>query len=145
MREFSHLIQLASGAFSHIKDTVLSALNREPTMDICPETVGTLSTIMLAQAQEVFFLKATSDRMKDAVIAKLANQAADYYGEAFKQCQYKDNLPKVSNQNTHEVTWGYHDTAGGAFPVSRVFGVTKTYRRWTLYDVVLCARFFLNM
>ncbi|MEQ2214675.1 hypothetical protein XENOCAPTIV_016158, partial [Xenoophorus captivus] len=52
--------QLASGAFSHIKDTVLSALNREPTMDICPETVGTLSTIMLAQAQEVFFLKATS-------------------------------------------------------------------------------------
>lgn len=36
------------------------------------------------------------DRMKDAVIAKLANQAADFYGEAFKQCQYKDTLPKVS-------------------------------------------------
>ncbi|XP_049890178.1 programmed cell death 6-interacting protein isoform X2 [Epinephelus moara] len=86
--------QLASGAFGHIKDTVLSALNREPTMDISPETVGTLSHIMLAQAQEVFFLKATSDKMKDAVIAKLANQAADFYGDAFKQCQYKDNLPK---------------------------------------------------
>eukprot|EP00064_Thunnus_orientalis_P016195 superscaffoldBa00003158_g16258 len=86
--------QLASGAFGHIKDTVLSALNREPTMDISPETVGTLSLIMLAQAQEVFFLKATSDKMKDAVIAKLANQAADFYGDAFKQCQYKDNLPK---------------------------------------------------
>uniref|UniRef100_A0A8C3AFJ0 Programmed cell death 6-interacting protein n=1 Tax=Cyclopterus lumpus TaxID=8103 RepID=A0A8C3AFJ0_CYCLU len=86
--------QLASGAFGHIKDTVLSALNREPTMDISPETVGTLKLIMLAQAQEVFFLKATSDKMKDAVIAKLANQAADFYGEACKQCQYKDNLPK---------------------------------------------------
>ncbi|XP_026156155.1 programmed cell death 6-interacting protein isoform X2 [Mastacembelus armatus] len=86
--------QLASGAFGHIKDTVLSALSREPTMDISPETVGTLSIIMLAQAQEVFFLKATSDKMKDAVIAKLANQAADFYGDAFKQCQYKDNLPK---------------------------------------------------
>ncbi|KAK1880660.1 Programmed cell death 6-interacting protein [Dissostichus eleginoides] len=86
--------QLASGAFGHIRDTVLSALNREPTMDISPETVGTLSNIMLAQAQEVFFLKAASDKMKDAVIAKLANQAADYYGDAFKQCQYKDNLPK---------------------------------------------------
>ncbi|XP_034455456.1 programmed cell death 6-interacting protein isoform X2 [Hippoglossus hippoglossus] len=86
--------QLASGAFGHIKDTVLSALNREPTMDISPETVGTLSLIMLAQAQEVFFLKAASDRMKDALVAKLANQAADYYGDAFKQCQYKDNLPK---------------------------------------------------
>ncbi|CAL9691423.1 unnamed protein product [Knipowitschia caucasica] len=86
--------QLASGAFGHIKDTVLSALNREPTMDISPETVGTLSLIMLAQAQEVFFLKATSDKMRDGVIAKLANQAADFYGDAFKQCQYKDNLPK---------------------------------------------------
>uniref|UniRef100_A0AAQ6AHF9 BRO1 domain-containing protein n=1 Tax=Amphiprion ocellaris TaxID=80972 RepID=A0AAQ6AHF9_AMPOC len=85
---------LASGAFGHIKDTVLSALNREPTGDISPETVGALSLIMLAQAQEVFFLKATSDKMKDAVIAKLANQAADFFGDAFKQCQYKDNLSK---------------------------------------------------
>uniref|UniRef100_A0A6Q2YWL2 BRO1 domain-containing protein n=1 Tax=Esox lucius TaxID=8010 RepID=A0A6Q2YWL2_ESOLU len=85
---------LASGAFGHIKDTVLSALNREPTMDISPETVGTLSLIMLAQAQEVFFLKATSDKMKDGIIAKLANQAADFYSDAFKQCQYKENLPK---------------------------------------------------
>ncbi|MBN3307667.1 PDC6I protein, partial [Amia calva] len=86
--------QLASGAFSHIKDTVLSALNREPTMDISPDTVGTLGQIMLAQAQEVFFVKATSDKMKDAIIARLANQAADFYGDAFKQCQYKENLPK---------------------------------------------------
>ncbi|XP_069070966.1 programmed cell death 6-interacting protein isoform X1 [Pleurodeles waltl] len=86
--------QLASGAFAHIKDTVLSALSREPTVDISPDTVGTLSLIMLAQAQEVFFLKATRDKMKDAIIAKLANQAADYYGDAFKQCQYKDTLPK---------------------------------------------------
>ncbi|KAG7499878.1 programmed cell death 6-interacting protein isoform X1 [Solea senegalensis] len=92
LRTAAKYYQLASGAFGHIKDTVLSALNREPTMDISPETVGTLSLIMLAQAQEVFFLKATSDRMKDAVIAKLANQAADFYGDAFKQ--YKDNLPK---------------------------------------------------
>ncbi|XP_004377391.1 programmed cell death 6-interacting protein isoform X1 [Trichechus manatus latirostris] len=86
--------QFASGAFLHIKETVLSALNREPTVDISPDTVGTLSLIMLAQAQEVFFLKATRDKMKDAIIAKLANQAADYFGDAFKQCQYKDTLPK---------------------------------------------------
>lgn len=41
---------------------MLSALNRDPTMDISPEIVGTLSLIMLAQAQEVFFLKATSGK-----------------------------------------------------------------------------------
>ncbi|NXD62022.1 PDC6I protein, partial [Eolophus roseicapillus] len=33
-------------------------------------------------------------KMKDGIIAKLANQAADYYGDAYKQCQYKDTLPK---------------------------------------------------
>ncbi|NP_001081870.1 programmed cell death 6-interacting protein [Xenopus laevis] len=94
LKAASKFYQLASGAFSHIKDTVLSSLNRDPTVDISPDTVGTLSLIMLAQAQEVFFLKATRDKMKDAVIAKLANQAADYYGDAFKQCQYKDTLSK---------------------------------------------------
>ncbi|XP_034260119.1 programmed cell death 6-interacting protein isoform X2 [Pantherophis guttatus] len=94
MKAAAKYYQFASGAFQHIKDTVLSSLNREPTVDISPDTIGTLSLIMLAQGQEVFFLKATRDKMKDAIIAKLANQAADYYGDAFKQCQYKDTLPK---------------------------------------------------
>lgn len=94
LKAASRYYQLASGAFAHIKDTVLSALSRDPTVDISPDTVGTLSVIMLAQAQEVFFLKATRDKMKDAIIAKLANQAADFYGDAYKQCQYKDALPK---------------------------------------------------
>lgn len=44
------------------------------------------------------------DKMKDAVIAKLANQAADFYGDAFKQCQYKDNLPKVCEGHTYSYT-----------------------------------------
>ncbi|XP_073520411.1 programmed cell death 6-interacting protein [Phyllobates terribilis] len=94
LKAASRYYQLSSGAFSHIKDTVLSSLSRDPTVDISPDTMGTLSIIMLAQAQEVFFLKATRDKMKDAIIAKLANQAADFYGDAFKQCQYKDVLPK---------------------------------------------------
>ncbi|XP_053323359.1 programmed cell death 6-interacting protein isoform X2 [Spea bombifrons] len=94
LKAASRYYQLASGAFSHIKDTVLSSLNRDPTVDISPDTVGTLGLIMLAQAQEVFFLKATRDKMKDTIIAKLANQAADYFGDAFKQCQNKDTLPK---------------------------------------------------
>lgn len=51
------------------------------------------------------------DKMKDAVIAKLANQAADFYGDAFKQCQYKDNLPKVCEHTcTHIQTDTNHKT-----------------------------------
>lgn len=40
--------------------------------------------------------------MKDSVIAKLANQAADFYGDAFKQCHCKDSVPKVwTHTHTH--------------------------------------------
>lgn len=64
------------------------------------------------------------DKMKDAVIAKLANQAADFYGDAFKQCQYKDNLPKVCEGNTHGATHKPPKKAvTNAFTVSHVFSV----------------------
>lgn len=43
--------------------------------------------------------------MKDSVIAKLANQAADFYGDAFKQCHCKDSVPKV---------WTHTHTGAGA-------------------------------
>uniref|UniRef100_A0A8C5MN58 BRO1 domain-containing protein n=1 Tax=Leptobrachium leishanense TaxID=445787 RepID=A0A8C5MN58_9ANUR len=109
LKAASRFYQLASGAFSHIKDTVLSSLNREPTVDISPDTVGTLSLIMLAQAQEVFFIKATQDKLKDALIAKLANQAADYYGDAFKQCQNKDTLPKHASDLVKTVASRYDE------------------------------------
>lgn len=48
------------------------------------------------------------DKMKDAVIAKLANQAADFYGDAYKQCQYKENLPKVCEGHTHSYILTYN-------------------------------------
>lgn len=76
-------LQLASGAFGHIKDTVLSALNREPTMDISPETMGTLSMIMLAQAQEVIFLKAASGARLKLIIDIIAAINLDLYGSPF--------------------------------------------------------------
>lgn len=34
--------------------------------------------------------------MRDAIIAKLATQAADFYADASKHSQYKDGLMKVS-------------------------------------------------
>lgn len=49
------------------------------------------------------FSSPTPDKMKDGIIAKLANQAADYYGDAYKQCQYKDTLPKVSNPHRNNM------------------------------------------
>jgi programmed cell death 6-interacting protein len=42
---------------------------------------------MLAQAQEVFYLKAVRDKMKDGTISKLAAQCSDFYADAMKSIQ----------------------------------------------------------
>lgn len=49
-------------------------------MDISPETMGTLSTIMLAQAQEVIFLKAASGARLKVIIDIIALINLDLYG-----------------------------------------------------------------
>lgn len=88
---------------------------------------------------DMFFLFHPIDKMKDAVIAKLANQAADFYGDAFKQCQYKDNLPKVCGGRTHSytLTWKHRSalrtTVTNTFAVSTVVKVHTEFR--TLYGL----------
>lgn len=63
------------------------AIQQEPTPDISPETLGALSALMLAQAQEIFVYKAIHDSMKDGIIAKLAAQAEELYAVALKMFQ----------------------------------------------------------
>lgn len=53
-------------------------------MDISPETMGTLSTIMLAQAQEVIFLKAASGARLTLIIDIIVLIHLDLYGA---ECQ----------------------------------------------------------
>jgi programmed cell death 6-interacting protein len=45
--------------------------------------LSALSTLMLAQAQEAFLIKATDSKMKDGTLAKLAMQASTFYNAAF--------------------------------------------------------------
>lgn len=52
-------------------------------MDISPETMGTLSMIMLAQAQEVIFLKAASGARLKLIIDIIAAINLDLYGSPF--------------------------------------------------------------
>ena len=79
------LLQSAAGIFAYLKANVMGALQQEPTPDLNPETLGALSSLMLAEAQEIFVVKAINDKMKEAVTAKLAAQCEDFYGEAVKQ------------------------------------------------------------
>ncbi|XP_015515256.1 programmed cell death 6-interacting protein [Neodiprion virginianus] len=81
------LFQQSAGIFNYLKGNVMLAIQQEPTPDISPDTLGALSSLMLAQAQEIFVHKAIHDSMKDGIIAKLAAQAEDLYAEALKLFQ----------------------------------------------------------
>ncbi|KAG8227246.1 hypothetical protein J437_LFUL003977 [Ladona fulva] len=85
------LLQQAAGIFTHLKGFVMPALQQNPTPDLYPDTLATLSSLMMAQAQEIFVLKAIHDRMKDMIIAKLSSQCVEMYEEVAKQMQ-KENL-----------------------------------------------------
>lgn len=88
------LLQQASGIFTHLKNTVISAIQVDPTPDLNPETLGALASLLLAQAQEVFVYKAIYDNMKDAIIAKLCSQCSEYYAEALNAMQ-KESVRQI--------------------------------------------------
>lgn len=81
------LFQQSAGIFGHLKDIVLSHIQQDPTPDLNPDTLAAISALMLAQAQESFYRKATADKMKEAMIAKLAYQCSDLYADAMKLLQ----------------------------------------------------------
>ncbi|RUS90047.1 hypothetical protein EGW08_002160 [Elysia chlorotica] len=89
--------QQACGIYGHLKDIVLSHVQQDPTPDLNPDTLSALSAIMLAQAQESIYRKATQDKMKEGTIAKLAYQTSELYADAMKLMQLgsiRDLWPK---------------------------------------------------
>uniref|UniRef100_A0A914X123 BRO1 domain-containing protein n=1 Tax=Plectus sambesii TaxID=2011161 RepID=A0A914X123_9BILA len=85
LKSAAKLFQQSAGVFSHLKDTVLSLVQQEPTHDLMPDTLNALAAIMLAQGQEAIYLKASKDKMKPALLVKIAAQCGDFYQEAVKQ------------------------------------------------------------
>lgn len=79
--------QQSAGIFEHLKGVTPFAIPQEPTPDLRPDTLQVLSTLMLAQAQEIFIVKAIKDNMKEAIIAKLACQCEDLYAETLRGMQ----------------------------------------------------------
>nr|XP_023015780.1 programmed cell death 6-interacting protein [Leptinotarsa decemlineata] len=88
------LLQQSSGIFNYLKSTIMIAIQQDPTPDLNPDTLGALSQLMLAQAQEVFVHKAIHDNMKDAIVAKLASTCEDLYAECLKTFQ-RENLKHI--------------------------------------------------
>jgi len=99
-------LQSAAGVFTALKDRVVGLIEQEPTPDLEPECLGVLSSLCLAQAQELVVQKAMKDNMKDNIIAKLAGHADDLFAEVMKLMQKesvrtlwdKDWLPVISGK-----------------------------------------------
>ncbi|KAK4193831.1 putative vacuolar protein-sorting protein bro-1 [Podospora australis] len=90
-----HSFQASAGMFTYINENFLHA----PSSDLSRETVKTLISIMLAQAQEVFLEKQITDQKKVGLLAKLSSQAATLYGQALEGVQ--DNV----NRAIFEKVW----------------------------------------
>ena len=73
--------------FTYINENFLHA----PSSDLSRETVKTLISITLAQAQEIFLEKQTADQKKAGLLAKLASQAGYLYAQALEGVQENVN------------------------------------------------------
>jgi len=93
-------LQSAAGIFAHLKETSVGAIQRDPTPDLDPDTLGILADLMLAQAQEMIAIKAMKDHAKKpAIVAKVCSQCEDMYAGLMRSIQ------KESVRNLWDSTW----------------------------------------
>lgn len=62
--------QEAAGYFKLLHDVAAPQLDEIPSFDISPSCTEMLELLMLAQAQESFYLKANRDKKNPAVLAR---------------------------------------------------------------------------
>ncbi|KAL2753458.1 hypothetical protein ACRALDRAFT_1051974 [Sodiomyces alcalophilus JCM 7366] len=84
-----HNFQASAGMFTYINENFLHA----PSSDLSRDTVKTVISINLAQAQEVFLEKQVADQKKAGLLAKLASQASTLYTQAADGVQ--ENVTKA--------------------------------------------------
>eukprot|EP00966_Prymnesium_polylepis_P141210 3261135-Prymnesium_polylepis.1 len=118
LRDACQLFQQAAGAIEQLQALLAEAWHQAPafTTDTHAKATAAWRSLMLAQAQQCYYEKARKDKMKAAVVSKLAAQVAQMCGEAasgLKSKELKGHFDKWSvslewNQKLFEALAQYH-------------------------------------
>ena len=80
MKTAAQAFKKAAGMFSGATSAA-ARIDQAVSTDLSPECLSLLETLCLAHAQRCFYEKAKGDKMKDGILAKLAQGAANLYGQ----------------------------------------------------------------
>ncbi|XP_041773972.1 programmed cell death 6-interacting protein [Anopheles merus] len=129
LKQAAKLFQQSASIFTFLKTLALATIQGEPTPDLSQDSLTALGNLMLAQAQEMFVIKAIKDSMKDLVVAKLCAQCEELYSEALRSMQRdgvralwdKEWIPQVAGRQAamHALTMLYHSKVSKA---NKAFG-----------------------
>jgi len=97
IKEASKLFQQAGWVFEHLKTLQSNLQPSDVTCDLTSDALGMLSYLMLAQAQYLFFKKASDAGMKPAILSKTAMQVSDYFRKAYEMSQTNSGLKAYDN------------------------------------------------
>ena len=90
------LFQASAGIFILLRDQVVPhcvAAGDNIGTDLSDNSLSMCASLMLAQAQALFYEKAVKDKSSRSLLAKLANQASNFYATAYQTAiQLKDHL-----------------------------------------------------
>ncbi|CDW88356.1 programmed cell death 6-interacting protein [Stylonychia lemnae] len=84
IKEAMKQFQQAGWVFEHCRTLVSNLGPNETSPDFASETLGMLANLMLAQAQYLFYKKATDSQMKPQIQAKIAMQVGDYFKKSYE-------------------------------------------------------------
>ena len=92
IKEASKLFQQAGWCFEHMRTMVNGLQPSEVTVDFTSECLSMLSNLMLAQAQYLFYKKASDAGMKAAILSQIAMQVSEYFKTAYEHSQTNGGL-----------------------------------------------------
>jgi programmed cell death 6-interacting protein len=101
----------SAGVLKYLHESVIPELRSTPPEDMDAMTLACLEQLMLAQAQECFWLKAIQEDSKDSLIAKLAASVSDYFDSA---AEFGGMSSSIRSEWVHHMNAKHHHFAAAA-------------------------------